>query len=239
MLQAIPVPADTAHWWTVMVPANANDFWTMVAAIGGVAVFFAVLRGLRSLKLTRTEMKNRATREARLCAIHRCEEFGREIIPAVMAMDAALIKVPEFESDLDKVIFGGAPEAGRVAAARAWVDPLSSPVTWTGVRLLNRLEAWAPYFTRALAESETAFGSCSPVFLTTVRRLYPLILVLRSNDDYGKYPHVVSLFQSWHERRVEDANAQKRDALEQQYQKLKPAGTKYTLPHPIGTKVDE
>src|SRR5437879_322064 len=106
----------------LLKPTNATEFWTMVTGLGSIAVTIIAYRGLRSLVLAQSDMLTRALRDARECAVTRCEELARKIIPsnAEILTSIAKNKIPVFVKSADDVRFD--PDAaGHVNAANAWV----------------------------------------------------------------------------------------------------------------------
>lgn len=219
--------------------SSSADFWVFVGAIGaslsglaGIALAVIAGFGLKSLRLAQRDMLNRATRDARNCAIDRCRDLAKTLIPshgkALRPLKAK--KVPVFVQRPEDVGFGDEREYEQRSSAAKWIgDGLDSDDFKACVALLNELEVWASYFTAALADEKVAYGPCSPVFLGMVVQLYPLLIHLRGNDQSGNYPAVVTLFGSWYAKANEEA-------ILEQARKLQTLGGQYKLPTPIGTE---
>src|SRR3989449_11311938 len=92
------------------------------------------------------------------------------------------------------------------------------------VTLLNELEAWAMYFTNALADHQIAFGPCAPVYCSLIVQNYAILLVLRSRPSAGKFPHAVKLFKSWLELLEREQEGLKQGALLNELAKLQAKG---------------
>ncbi len=226
---------------SVVVPTNPEEFWTVVSALCGVLVLSVAIRGLRSLKLTREGMLNQAHRDARGCAIVRCEEFAAEIIPlnAGIVNAFAALKTPVFVEDAADVRFD--PDTREdLARAQEWFDSLPPEVRSACVALMNRMEAWAMYFTHQLAEADIAFGPCGPYFCSRVVQLYPYLLIARNRDQSsGNYPNVVALFKAWIAQLEEERRGLIRGQLLEQLAELQARGSpRSTLKPPLGTQVE-
>jgi hypothetical protein len=172
MIQISVLAVDTLGWRHLVVPTNAMEFWTVAltlatVGLGGVAYF-----GLRSLSLSKKDMRNRATREETQCAIDRCNEMGRELLPLFTDIlhDLTAKKIPVFVRDTSQVSFRKEEEDPKVASAIKWVGLLDSKSQNATIELLNRLECWAMFFTTnpALASEKLAFEPCSTVFCQMV-----------------------------------------------------------------------
>jgi hypothetical protein len=181
------------------------DFWAKLEAVGAAltALFTFVLvivagRGLKQLKLTKNDMLTRAQRDSIECAIRRGEEYAGVIISLNIPIlnELAKHKVPVFVKDPSEIQFD--PDNVKdVPNALAWVNSLPPGLLPLWVGFLNRLEAWAMYFTHRLADSSVAFGPCAPAFCQAVVQSYGVLLIMRRNENSGKYPNIVALYKSW------------------------------------------
>lgn len=226
---------------SVVVPTDPEEFWSLVSALVSGMVLWVAFRGLRSLKLTREGMLNQAHREARGCAIARCEEFAAEIIPlnAVIVNAFAALKTPVFVEDAADVRFD--PDNREdLARAQEWFDGLPPEVRSACIGLMNRMEAWAMYFTNQLADPDIAFGPCGPYFCSRVVQLYPYLLIARNRDpSSGNYPNVVALFKAWIAQLEEERRGLIRGQLLEQLAELQAKGSpRATLKPPLGTQLE-
>lgn len=169
--------SDPGFWnalWEVLVPSNTGEFWTMIAGLGTVAVAMLAWQGLRSLGLAKSDILNRATRDARACAVERCEEFANDIIPGNRPVLQAIAKseVAAFVKDTSDVQFDP-DDAGQVEAAKEFMRQVPNNVRRQAIMFLNRLEAWATYFTNGLAEHENSVRSMRSGLLHLCRAALP------------------------------------------------------------------
>jgi hypothetical protein len=227
--------------WDVVVPTDPEEFWSLVAALVSGMVLWVAVRGLRSLKLTREGMLNQAHREARAAAIARCEEFAADIIPANAAIVNAFAayRTPVFVEDAADVRFD--PDSrDDLPRAEAWFQELPSEVRSDCIALMNRMEAWAMYFTHQLADPAVAFGPCAPYFCSRVVQLYPYLLIARNRDpSSGNYPNVVALFKVWITELEEQKRGLIRGRLLEQLAELQATGSpRSTLKPPLGTQLE-
>lgn len=125
---------------SVVVPTNPEEFWALVSAVVSGVVLWVAVRGLRSLKLTREGMLNQAHRDARGCAIARCEEFAAEIIPmnAAIVNAFAALRTPVFVEDAADVRFDP-DNRDDLARAEAWFGALPPEVRSECIALMNRM----------------------------------------------------------------------------------------------------
>jgi hypothetical protein len=226
--------------WTLMKPTNPAEFWTLVTALATVALTYLAYRGLRSLVLTKSAMLTQATRDARGSAIARCEEFAAEIIAAnePILNGLAANKIPVFVQSAPEVDFDR-DDAPRLAKAQAWCNLLPKPLLNDCIRFLNKLEAWAMYFTNGVADHDIAFGPCAPQYCSMIVQNYAVLLTLRVRASAGKYPNAVKLFQGWLAKLEQQAKGLKVDDLLKQLAQAQAKGVKHTLPKPLGTEIDE
>lgn len=178
----------------------------VVTTIFSIALTLIAVRGLQSLavaredlRITREEIVHRADREAKLCAIQRMEEIAKEIIPLnTAALDLfAAGKVKPFLGPKDSVELE--PDKKNLATARSWTAALPPGGFGRVITLLNRLEAWSVYFTKGVADADTAFGPIAPLLRSWIGQYYAVLLILRSGDDkaLGKFPNLVQLYLQW------------------------------------------
>ena len=230
MLPVAITTADLAQWWAVFAPADATSAWTMVLALGTIALAIVACFGLRSLSLARTETRNRATRESVQCAVDRCNEMARELLPLYTEIMANLAarKVALFVTDPAQVSFEEMEEVQKINSAIAWVGKLEADLLTKTVQLINGLECWSMSFTHnpSLADEKFAFEPCSTVFCQMVMGLYPSLLThRRTNPASGPFQNVVTLFTGWYARKAQGP-------MFEQLKRLQSDGSK--LPLPIG-----
>lgn len=201
-----------AHW-AFLQPRDGANAWVMIGAVAAIIAAFSTIglaifafRGLQSLgfaredlRLTREEIVHRAVREAKLCAIQRLEEIAKEIIPLNTAVldSMAAGKVKAFLGPNDTVELD--PDKKNLATAKQWSASLPPNTFGHIITLLNRLEAWSVYFTKGVADADTAFGPIAPLVRSWTGQYYAVLLILRSGDDKasGKYPNLVQLYLQW------------------------------------------
>ena len=225
----------------LVLPTGPAEFWALVAGVGTVVVMILAWQGLSSLGLTQRDMLTRATRDARQGAITRAEEWAREIIVmnGVILTLAAQHKVPVFVSSTSEVRFDP-DNAADLEKAGKWCNDLPPEIYTNSLRLLNRMEAWAMYFTCGLADPKMAFGPCAPTFCSMIVQNYALLLLMRAQKSSGKYPNAVKLFKAWlHLLEDEERGLQRGDLLKRlrALQAKGPANAE-SLPDPIGTDID-
>ena len=226
--------------WRVVHPTNVAEFWGMILALGTVGLCVVGLRGLNSLKLARTEMKNRATRDAKQCAVDRCEQFAQKIIQENREILAAMAqrRIPVFVKAAEEVTFGDENEKAMLAGAEAWMAALPAETYAQCAKLLNQLEAWAMPFTHALADSDVAFAPCAAMYCSIVMQLYAMLVSLRARDGSGHYPNVVLLFQAWYGSKAEEGQKVEAAKLLAQLNEVQTKGPpKVRLQTPIGTDI--
>jgi hypothetical protein len=229
-------------------PTNPTEFWTLVTAVGSLILLFVALRGLRSLKLTRDELKltrtdmlNRAKRDALQSAMDRAQEWASRIIPENAAILEQIFqhKVPVFIASPAQVRFNP-DNAEEVARAKQWCAALPEGMYGNSLRLLNHVEAWAMYFTTGLADHEVAFGPCAPTLCQMVMQDYAILLVTRADPASGKYPNTVTLFTQWLHLLAQQERGQATSQLLDKVRELQSKGpaNPNLLPKPLGLDID-
>jgi hypothetical protein len=232
------VAAAKGFWDRLFFPNDPTSFWTAMLVIATVALVIVAYRGLASLRLAQKDMLTRATRDARQCAVTRCEEFERVIIPmnAKILAQLSAKNVGVFVKHQDHVDFDYT-DAKQMEAAAAWFVALGFDLQSECITLLNRLEAWALYFTQALADQSVAAEPCAPVYQSMVVQLYPVLLVTISIPSNGKYTNLRQVYEDW---TGQLEGKERQEAMESLLQKLnglqtRPGTGKSTLPAPLGT----
>jgi hypothetical protein len=235
----------TQSTWHSFPPAEPVAAWTLVVAVGSVmtglgtvALSAFALRGLRSLRLTRQEMLNRATKEGKLEAIHRLEEVAREIIPLNEPILDGLAagKVQVFLKVGGTVRFN--PDPTDLASFRAWVVALPPGLYSKIVGFLNRLEAWSVYFTAGVADDTEAFGPVAPLLRSWVGQYYPVLVVMRASRASGAFPNLIKLYTAWSARMDAQQLEKLHDELVAQMDRKQSQLEQGKLPGVIGSKVD-
>lgn len=70
------------------------------------------------------------------------------------------------------------------------------------IDLLNKLEVLSTAFNSGLADERLAFNPLSKIYCNTIRNLYPLICILKDNDDSDEgYSNIIKLYGIWEDRR--------------------------------------
>lgn len=226
--------ADTSGWRGLVVPTDPIEFWTLALTAATVGLAVVAYLGLRSVALSKKDMLNRATRESVQCAIDRCDEMSRELLPLYMAILSELgaKKVALFVSGPSQVSFEEREEVEKINAAIAWMRTLDSALLPKLIDFMNRLECWSMCFTNdpALADEKVAFDPCSTVFCQMVMSLYPALLTQRrANPASGPFQNVVTLFKGWYSKKAQGQ-------MLEQLARLQSEGSK--LPPPVGTELD-
>lgn len=234
MLLAPLLSTDTTGWRGLVVPSDSIAFWTFALTLATIGLAVVAYLGLRSVALSKKDMLNRATRESVQCAIDRCAEMSRELLPLYMAIlgELGAKKVPLFVSDPSQVSFDQGEEVKKINSAIAWMRTLDSALLPKVIDLMNRLECWSMCFTNdpALADEKVAFDPCSTVFCQMVMSLYPALLTQRrANPASGPFQNVVTLFKGWYSKKAQGQ-------MLEQLARLQSDGSK--LPPPVGTRLD-
>ena len=225
--------------WDLFVPDNPTALWTMLLTVATVGFSVIAWKGLKSFKLAKADYLTRNLREARGCAIARCEEFAAKIIHDNAELHAAfgLSGIAPFHKPNEAVDFDASIPA-VVQGARDWIQQIPAEVRYRPQTILNYLEAWAMYFTHDLADESVAFAPCAAVFCSMIVRYRPYIIDIRAKETSGKYPNVVALFQRWTERMDAQANGDVENALWQQIAEVQARSAPKPFIKPIGTQVD-
>jgi len=230
--------AITPGIWTLMVPTNPTEFWTMVLAVLTLALLVVAGRGLRSLRLTKKEMTDRATRQACAKAVRCMEVFALEIVPQNMDLLNLLQenRIEVFTQRFEDVRFDD-PSPEYFERAREWSSRLEYDVARPMLALLNRVESWASHFVSGVANADVAFEACAPPFCMLVTQYHALVIVTRRNRGVGVYPNTTKLFNHWRQKIQEPENEMHMQMLEVQIEDL---GARMSLRHdlrpPIGTE---
>lgn len=206
----------------------------MALTVATIALAAVAFFGLRSVALSKKDMLNRARRESVQCAVDRCDEMARELLPLYVEVVAELAAkgVAVFVSDPSQVSFEEREETRKINSAIAWVKTLDHGLEAGTIALMNRLECWSMSFTTdpALADEQVAFDPCSTVFCQMVMSLYPSFLTQRrGNPASGPYQNVVTLFKGWYARKAQGPMLAQLERLQTDGSRLRP---------PIGIRLD-
>ena len=221
---------DSSAWSRLVVPSNAIEFWTAALTIATVGLAVVAFYGLRSVSVSKLDMKNRNTRESAQATIDLCIEMARVILPEYTQLMAALHQkgIALFVSDASQVSFDSNEEVKKINAAIAWMSPLDNDLLQAVVAFMNHLETWSMSFTHdpSLADEKVAFEPCSSVFCQMVMSMYPMLLTQRrTNPASGPFQNTVTLFEGWYGKKA-------KDQLLEQLKRVQEGGAK--LPPTIG-----
>lgn len=224
--------------YPLIKPTNPTEFWTMAMTVLTLGLIVVAWRGLHSLQLAKADMLTRSQREARACAIARCEEMAGEIIEknGELITRFAELELPVFVDSPDVVLFDPDTSA-HLNRAQTWLAQVPPELRSDCITQMNRLEAWSMYFTNGVADHSIAFGPCAPVFCGMVVRYYPFLLVRRAGHSSGKFPNTVKLFKSWRSQIEAQTDGVKMQELVQKLSTLQALRKKNDpqLPPPLGT----
>jgi hypothetical protein len=219
---------------SLVLPANAGEFWTCGLTVATAALAVVAYLGLRSVALSKKDMLNRARRESVQCAVDKCDEMRRELMPLYTKIIAELAEkaVPVFVAEASQVSFEEREESWKIASAMDWVRLLDPSLRAKTVELMNGLECWSICFTHspALADENVAFDPCSTVFCQMVMSLYASFLTQRRNNPAsGPYQNVVTLFGGWYAKKAHGPMMEQLERLQTD---------RARLPPPIGLELD-
>lgn len=212
----------------------------MMGAIGAILLLVTAFLGLRSLKLTKQDIKTRSEREAKVLAINCCEHFAREIIPRnkVVLEKIAEHSIAVFVTDPDEVTFEEIPRE-EVKRAHEWIGKLPEDLLYDILALMNEIEAWATYFVHRVADGDVAFGPCAPPYCSFIVQNYAFVVFARNYRGSGDYPNAVTLFLSWRERLE---NAKTGHTIAELLDRLEDLQSRTVLKHdlgkPLGTDIE-
>ena len=131
-------------------------------------------------------------------------------------------------------------KAEHLSEAEAWLLRIPQDLHIDCIRHLNRLEAWAMYFTNGVADHEIAFGPCAPVYCSMIVQYYAVLLSRRAGQQSGKFPNAVKLFKSWRAAIEKEESGVRFEELVRQLNEMhKRRESGEALPHPLGTHLDE
>jgi hypothetical protein len=223
----------------LLVPEDALGFWTAVLAIATIGLVVVAFYGLKSLRLAKADIKARMTREARACAITRCQEFGNDILDEHMKVVTLVSQgtVPKFPV---KAVNWEAIDKVEEQKAIAWRNGLTGADHSVVVAVANRLEAWAMYFTTGVADHELAFGPCAPLYCSMLLQYYPLILASAASGS-GAFPNAKKLYTDWFNLLEQKRSGMKVEELTKQLRRIQEEAAKRggsSLPKVIGTDID-
>lgn len=88
-----------------------------------------------------------------------------------------------------------------------------------GIPLANKLEAFAVYMIKGIADESVTYPPCSDIYCKAVRSLIPLILI--ENKANNTFIYTLSLYIIWSERREMAKMMIEKNKLEEQLKKMK------------------
>jgi hypothetical protein len=202
-----------------------------------IGLFIVAILGLKQLKIAKSDIKIRSSRESAHIASEQCKIFIREVLPLTASFDKLLRenKVPSYNGAIKDFMNEELTNAstwyndwlnkmGELAGKET--EPLSIEVT-----AINALESFSVYFIRGIADETIAFSSVGIVFSNIVERYYPYISLVRSQkNQFNYYDNIIQLYRLWKGRiEMYGLIAQKKN-IEQQLKNIpnthiKPEGT--------------
>lgn len=212
---------------SLILPTNPTEFWTFALTVATTGLAAVAFFGLRSVSLSKADMKNRAIRESAQSAIDHCNEMARELVPMYTEIQAELriSKLQLFVNDTAEVSFETTEEVRKINSAIEWMGRLDQGLIDKTIPLMNQLETWAMAFTHdpSLADENVAFEPCSTVFCQIVMSLYPMLLTQRrANPASGPYQNVVTLFQGWYAKKAKGQMLEQLQRLQRDGPRLPP-----------------
>ena len=209
MFQLSTAAPDTLGWRHLVVPTNPTEFWTAALTVATLGLAIVAFYGLRSVSLSKTDMKNRNTREAAQATIDLCVEMAREILPEYTVLMATFNAkgIPLFVENAGQVSFAQTEEIRKINLAIVWMGQLDGKLLQEVIALMNHLETWSMSFVHdpSLADEKVAFEPCSSVFCQMVMSMYPMLLTQRrTNPASGPFQNTVTLFQGWYAKKAKD-----------------------------------
>jgi hypothetical protein len=201
--------ADASGWESLLVPTNPTEFWTLALTLATLGLAGVAFFGLRSVSLSKADMKNRNTREAAQATVDLCVEMARELLPEYTAVMAELHRkgIALFVGNAGEVSFAQTEEARKINQAICWMGQLDGELLQQVIAFMNHLETWSMSFTHdpSLADETVAFEPCSSVFCQMVMSMYPMLLTQRrTNPASGPFQNTVTLFQGWYGKKAKD-----------------------------------
>jgi hypothetical protein len=201
LVQAANVPR-------VIVPEDSTAFWTFVLAIATIFLATVGCFGLRSIAISRTDMRDRNTRESAVLTIRLCSELRGELLPKFVSILESLNArgIRFFVTDAAEVSFHATEEVRKINAAIAWLKQIEKDPGFmrTVLDFMNHLETWSMSLTHdpAPANENFAFDPCSSVYCQMVMVMYPMLLTQRRlNPASGPFQNTIILFQNWYRRK--------------------------------------
>lgn len=231
---SITRPKAPGEFWTLVSGATAVATLAVTLGIGAVAWF-----GLRSLRLARQDMETRAIRESRALAIAQAERFSE-------ALKGEHREISKELADAGVIPFthqvrSGAPifdDPGWLRIADAWWATVPTDSRSRIIWFLNDLEAWAMYFTKALAEADVVYGPCAPTYCSLVMQYAPWIIKARAEQYSGFYPNILMLFHAWRAQLDAQERGRTMEVALKTAKAAEDRRSKHQVPAPLGTKVD-
>lgn len=202
-------PPPTTGWAHLIVPKDPVGFWTMALTVATVILAVVAFLGLRSIAVSKRDMKDRNTREAAQATIKLCVEMSRELLPEYSAVMAALHAkgIALFISDAAQVSFEKTEEVKKINDAIGWMHQLDGDLINQVIAFMNHLETWSMSFAHdpSPADQNVAFEPCSSVFCQMVMSIYPMLLTQRrTNPASGPFQNTVTLFKAWYAKKAQD-----------------------------------
>jgi len=168
--------------------------------VAGIAIAVFAYKGLEQLTIAKQTAVNSATPESFKLAAEQCRYFAEIVLPAGTAAVNAIRAQPSVATLFTAVNF--TVSQGQIQKHNFSLKSLNSELPKVMdplVDFVNKMEAFAMFFTARVADETVAYRETAIPFSEMCALAIPMIYFLRENNR-GRYDSTIELLEIWHNR---------------------------------------
>ena len=185
--------------WRLVIPTNPGEFWTLVIAVGTLALVIGALRSLNSLKLTKQDIEDRKSRRGKEAAVDASRAFVHDILPQCETLLSPYTAIGFNASDW-KDLRLGRNESEYYEKSLALLSRINHKYRIKSVELINAIESWSMLVTSGIAEDDLTFLGCGATYCSEVRVLLPMLVFVRQVRNPKGVASLADLYSRWSDR---------------------------------------
>ncbi|AYV57713.1 hypothetical protein EFP84_18925 [Leptospira kmetyi] len=197
---------------------HIKDIFELINYISGILIAIFALIALQQLRIAKAQIienkntqKINVTRDTLKHTTSLIESFGKNIIPLMNVLNDEIDnkKISYFEDA--KVIIDNNSFKIDSNAKKEDVSQLLKIVE-PFINLMNSLESFSANLVTGIAFEKLAFQAYGATFVSTIKRLLPMILILSTDGKHFSF--TLQLFILWHNRSEQEKLLKEKEILE-------------------------
>jgi hypothetical protein len=185
---------------------------------GGPFLALFAFFALKQITVAKQVSKTASLRDAYRLAAEQCHCYATEIVPKLNELDRAVKENDVTFLDNTKVTISQHRVDVERSPGNVDVDKLVA-IGPAFMEAINRLETFSLFFTSRVADEQIAFSSVGETFVSSVKRLLPLLAISAKN---GNHQNALKLFLLWNHRLEKQKLDRQKSSIEARLREMKP-----------------